>query len=121
MAKHHVKWSDFHSLTESTVINHVPDKSGIYILWVEVKGEKWRCIFVGQAQDIRTGLLQHMTNNEENERLKENVKEFVCGFQYALVEKQSDKDGMEKYLYEYNNPECNNTPPDVKQIEINIP
>lgn len=116
-------WSGFYSsFNEITVKNNVPEKSGIYLLWVKLKNDNWRCFYVGQADNLRTRLLQHLSDNEKNECIKTNVSEYICGFEFALVGKQSDRDGIEKYLYEYYNTECNKiSPPDVDPIEVNLP
>jgi Nuclease subunit of the excinuclease complex len=123
MAKIQLKWSGFHSsYNESNVNTYALEKAGIYLLWVKLKDDKWRCFYVGQADNLKTRLLQHLSDTEKNECIKTHVNKHVCGFEYALVGKQADRDGIEKYLYEYYNPECNKiSPPDVEPIEVNLP
>lgn len=123
MTKMQITWSGFYSnYTESTVKNNVPEKAGIYLLWVKLTNGKWRCFYVGQADNLKTRLLQHLSDNEKNECIKTKVSKYTCGFEFALVGKQTDRDGIEKYLYDYYKPECNKiSPPDVDPIEVNLP
>ena len=123
MAKMQITWSEFYnSYTETTVSNSVPEKAGIYLLWVKLKNGKWRCFYVGQADNLTTRLMQHLSDTEKNECIKTSVSKYICRFEFALVGKQTDRDGIEKYLYNYYSPECNKiSPPDVEPIEVNLP
>jgi len=123
MAKMKLNWSGFYSsYTETNVKNNVPEKEGIYLLWVKLKNGKWKCFYVGQADNLKTRLLEHLSDKEKNECIKTNVSKYTCGYEFALVSKQADRDGIEKYLYEYYSPECNKiSPPDVDPIEVNLP
>jgi excinuclease UvrABC nuclease subunit len=123
MAKMQVPWSGFYGdYNEATVNNNVPEKAGIYLLWVKLKNGKWQCFYVGQADNLRIRLLQHLSDNEKNKCIKTNVSDFLCGFEFALVGRQAERDGLEKYIYEFYSPECNIiSPPDVDPIEVNFP
>lgn len=66
MARMQITWSDFYSsYTETTVKNSVPEKAGIYLLWVKLTNGKWRCFYVGQADNLKTRLLQHLSDSEK--------------------------------------------------------
>lgn len=53
-----ITWSAFNSsYTETTVKNNVPEKAGIYLLCVKLTNGKWRCFYVGQADNLKTRLL----------------------------------------------------------------
>lgn len=123
MAKMQITWSGFYSsYTETTVKKNVPEKTGIYLLWVKLKNGNWRCFYIGQADNVKTRLLQHLSDSEKNECIKTNVTNYTCGFEFAFVGRQADRDGIEKYLYNYYSPECNNiSPPGVDPIEVNLP
>lgn len=117
-----VSWSTFHTpYTEPEVNKYVPREAGIYLLWVKLKNEKWKCFYVGQAKNLETRLLEHLSDEEENECIEENASKYTCGFEYTKVSKQSDRDGIEKYLYDYYSPECNKVDPGGKAIEVNLP
>ena len=82
----------------------------------------WEVFYVGQAINIKTRLLQHLSGNEENECINEHVEQYECRFVYAMVSKKENRDGIEKYLFEQYNTECNEiSPPDVDPIIVNLP
>ncbi len=115
-------WSLFHSsYSESEVKRHVPAEAGVYLLWVKLKNGKWKCFYVGKASDLEARLLDHLSDNEENECIKSNVSKYICGFEYAKVSKQSDRDGIEKFLYDHYKSECNKVDPGGSGIEVNLP
>lgn len=116
-------WSGFYTpYSESNVNNYVPEKAGVYLLWVKLHNGKWTCFYVGQAENLKTRLLQHLSSSEKNDCIKTHVSTYTCGFEFALVGRQADRDGIEKFLYDYYKPECNNiSPPDVESIEVNLP
>jgi excinuclease UvrABC nuclease subunit len=117
-----ITWSIFHSsYSESEVKRHVPRDAGVYLLWVKLKNDKWRCFYAGQAKDLEARLLEHLSDNEENECLKTNVSKYICGFEYAKVGLQRDRDGVEKFLYDHYKPECNGSDPGGEPIEVNLP
>lgn len=117
-----VKWSGFFSpYTEEKIKLYATESAGVYLLWVKLKNDKWRCFYVGQAKNIKQRLLDHLSDSEENECIKENVSKFVYGFEYAVISKQDDRNGAEKYLYNYYKPECNNVNSGGKPVEINLP
>ena len=117
-----VKWSGFFTpYSQEKVKLNATESAGIYLLWVKLKNDKWRYFYAGQAKNIKQRLLDHLSDSEENKCIKENVSKFVCGFEYAVISKQDDRDGAEKYLYDHYKPECNNVDPGGKPIEINLP
>ena len=117
-----VKWSGFFTpFTEEKVKDNVSTSAGVYLLWIQLKNEKWRCFYVGQAKNINDRLLEHLSDEEENECIMENVTKYVCGFEYAIISKQSDRDGAEKFLYDNYDPKCNKIDPGGIQIMVNLP
>ena len=117
-----VTWLSFFTLnTEEKVKSKATESAGVYLLWVKLKNEKWRCFYAGQAKNIKQRLLDHLSDSEENECIKEKVSKYVCGFEYAIISKQDDRDGAEKYLYDHYKPKCNKVDPGGKPIEINLP
>jgi len=116
-----IQWSIFQRLTEDNIRKYVPTSSGVYLLWVQLKSEKWRCYYVGQAQNLEDRLLSHTSAQEPNDCIKTNVSEHISGYEYAKVAKQSDRDGIEKFLYDHYKPECNKSDPGGTAIEVNLP
>ena len=117
-----VVWSVFRELNENSVKNNVPETAGIYLLWVKLTTDKWQCYYVGKAVNLQSRLLQHCSVAEENECIKNNVQNYISGYEFAEVAKQSDRDGIEKFLYDqYNKPECNKQDPSGTPITVNLP
>lgn len=118
----HITWSSFHDeYTEEKVRRYVPTNAGVYLLWVKLKNGKWKCFYVGQASDLEDRLLDHLSTAETNKCIKNNVSQYICGFEYAKVSRQSDRDGIEKFLYDYYKPKCNQVDPGGTPIEVNLP
>lgn len=117
-----ITWSSFYSsYTNDDVKRYVPKEGGVYLLWVKLKSGKWRCFYVGKANNLEERLLGHLSSVEENDCLREKVSKYVCGFEYAKVAYQDSRDGIEKFLYDYYQPECNQVDPGGKPIEVNLP
>lgn len=117
-----INWSSFHTpYTEAEVKKYVPTDAGVYLLWVQLKNEKWKCFYTGQAKNLESRLLDHLSDDEPNECIKDNVKKYVCGFEYAKVSTQSERDRIEKFLYDHYSPECNNQDPGGTPLEVNLP
>jgi len=115
-----ITWSSFHNTyNEAEVKAHVPRSSGVYLVWVKLKDGKWRCFYVGQADELQKRLLDHLSDSETNECIKKQLSQYICGFEYAEVSRQSERDGIEKYLYDHYKPECNKADPGGKPIEVN--
>jgi excinuclease UvrABC nuclease subunit len=117
-----IKWSNFHnSYTEEEVNRYVPTEAGIYLLWVQLKSDKWRCFYVGKADNLKERFLNHLSSDEKNECLRDKVSKYICGFEHAIVLNQNHRDGIEKYLYDYYSPECNRIDPGGRPITVNLP
>ena len=116
-----IVWSSFFTpYTETSVKTNVPQGKGVYLLWVKYSTGRWECFYVGQADDLQKRLLDHLSDQEENKCIKENVK-YTCGFYYANVSLQSDRDGIEKALYDYYETPCNQNDPGGTPIHLNVP
>ena len=116
-----VEWFPFHNLNEENIKRYVTTDSGIYLLWVKLKNNKWRCCYVGKAENLERRLLEHLSYNENNECIKSKIQYYTSGYEYAKVSKQSDRDGIEKFLYDCYKPECNEIDPGDYPIPVNLP
>ena len=118
-----VIWATFQEeLNEGNVRKNVPEVAGVYLLWVKLKNEKWKCYYVGKAENLQARLLEHCNVNEQNDCIKNNVQNHISGYEFANVSKQSDRDGIEKFLYDhYEKPECNKQDPGGSPISVNPP
>jgi excinuclease UvrABC nuclease subunit len=116
-----ITWSGFHSLNDNNVKQNVPSQAGVYLLWVQLKNEKWRCHYVGQAENLQERLLAHCSQDEQNDCINNNVQNYTSGYEFAKVSKQVDRDAIEKYLYDYYKPQCNKQDPGGRPMEVNLP
>jgi predicted GIY-YIG superfamily endonuclease len=114
-------WSKFHRFTSGNVLNYTPWSGGVYILWVQLNSGNWICYYVGQAENLKQRLSDHLSNIETNICIKRKVREQIVGFETANVSKQNDRDGIVKFLYDHFKPECNAIDPGGKPIAVNLP
>jgi len=118
-----IEWSGINSnYSEDEVKKYVPIESGVYLLWEKLaESNKWLCFYVGKTKGLEKRLLEHLSDNEDNDCIKKKVAEKVCGFEYAKVANQNERDGIEKFLYDHYNPSCNVQDLGGKPIEVNLP
>lgn len=116
-----VTWSTFQNLTKENVNQDVPKNAGVYLLWVKLNNGNWRCYYVGQADDLERRLLEHLAESEGNKCIKKYVQEHTSGYEYAKVSTQSDRSGIEKFLYDNYKPECNEKDPGGSVLTVNLP
>jgi len=114
-------WSAFYTPFNETIVKkYVPTSAGLYALWVNYKSGKWGCFYVGKAEDLEERLLGHLSDKEQNNCIKENVK-YRCGFHWIEVTTESERSGAEKYLYDTIKPDCNKNDPGGKPVRISLP
>jgi hypothetical protein len=92
------------------------NKSGVYVLSSAKASENIYYVCQGNLQEC---LIRHL-EAEENPSLKEAFKK-LCYFKFAIIEKESDRKGAEKFLYDKLKPRCNQKTPEGQAIEINLP
>ena len=110
-------WSASVRCTAEEIDKHVPAEPGIYRIshrqtWVD---------YVGQAENLKEKLKQHLLPSEPNSRLREKLKNYECTARYAIVRSQADRNGAERALYD----RCkllvvNDAVPPGPAIEINF-
>ncbi len=115
-------WSAFYrDYTEEEIHQFAPREGGVYLLWVRTKSRKWRCFYVGASDNIESALLRHLSPEEENTAMREQLTEFVCGFEYARVAGEEERKGIVKFLYDRYKPDLNPTDPGGVPIKVNAP
>jgi len=92
-------------------IEQVPDKAGVYGYWAKSKntGKQGKCKYVGQSDSLRRRLREHLSDDEDNQCLKDFVKKYVIIMVYDLMPNSSEDDRMKKekeWVQKYS-PECN--------------
>ena len=112
-----VKWSRLLRYTPENV-GKITQDAGIYVIYVQYKNGYWGPIYAGRAKNLRRRLSDHLKDSEENDCLKQHVKEYTLGFVAAIVKSQKSRAAYEKYLIVEFEPECNVLPEDVIQINL---
>lgn len=107
---------------DSSELESVTDKSGVYLITVLLKSGYYRVVYAGQADDIKTRLQQHFSTSETNEDLKKYLKnDFTFRVYWAEVGQQANRDGIESFLIDTYKPEFNIQSPAAKPIQCNLP
>lgn len=115
------RWSNFYiSYIEVNIIRYVPRSAGVYSLWVHYTNGKWRCFYVGKADNLKSCLLDHLKSEEPNMCIEKKVKH-KCGFMWIEVTTGEERSGAEKYLYESLKLECKQNDPGGKPLKIPLP
>lgn len=114
-------WSAFYTPYSEAEVKRVASTSaGAYSLWVRYESGRWKCFYVGKADNIESRLLDHLRDDEPNDCIKENVK-YKCGFSWIDITSEAERSGAEKYLYDTLRPECNQSDPGGTPLEIPLP
>lgn len=74
-------------------IKSSPNGAGGYLLWVKLKNDTWHFYYVGKAGDLESRLLEHLSKNEPNKCIKNNVQKYNSGYIYAKINNQVDRGG----------------------------
>lgn len=95
-----LSWSSLISYVEGNS-EKVPESAGVYELLVMQKDNKYLRRYIGRADDsLRQRFLDHLSDEEENECIKERLQKYTCGFDYALVSSADDRADAEQALYD---------------------
>ena len=100
-------WTKRTALTEE-IINNIPtNKSGIYRLTYKSNDGNYYVFYVGQAEDIRQRLLDHLSVSEENECIKDHLRTKECFFRYTVITRKAVRDATERLAFLEYKPTCN--------------
>ena len=118
-----VTWSSRITNNEGNVEYNVPLSGGIYRLSSAQEGGDG-VFYVGQSDKLQRRLLEHLSNEEKNDCIKNRLKD-TAYFKFALLDDENDRLCAESYMYqEYdvdgNGPPCNKKEPEVVPCEINL-
>jgi hypothetical protein len=117
-----VNWSRFiSSLTYYVIATNVPPAAGVYILYEELSDGSLKCIYVGETVNMVIALFKHLSEFEENKRIKNCVSNNTCGLRFASVINKQIRQGIVNFLIQICEPEKNKPIPNVKPIQVNLP
>ena len=113
-----LEWSARVRCTTEEIDKQVPAEPGVYqISHPAYPGTS--VDYVGQAENLKEKLKQHLLSSEPNVRLREHLQYYECTIRYAIVPDQADRNGAERALYDRWKPYVvNDTVPPGPAIEI---
>ena len=78
----------------------IPEESGVYEILVKNDDGKYYRKYIGQSDNLNDRYFSHMSNQEKNEDIKNGLKKYHCGFDYALLDPEDDRKDAEQKLYD---------------------
>jgi len=109
-------WSPMMNYTAEEIEKQVPAEPGVYRIFHQMYVD-----YVGQAENLKDKLKQHLLPSEPNIRLREHLQYYECTVRYAIVPDQADRNGAERYLYDrWKRYVVNDTVPPGPAVETNI-
>lgn len=94
-----LNWTDFLPLTQSGISMIKDEIPGVYRLGYRT-AEGGVVFYVGQAADLKARLFQHISENEQNRGIRNNLlARENCYFRCAIVNYQDDRDACEVALF----------------------
>ena len=98
----------------------VPRVAGIYVIF-EIIGDKQYVRYVGQAANLHDRLEQHRGFLETNRKILNAVSFKNLGILFSAVPNQTDRNGIELFLYNKFHPDWNEiAPPGQTEIPVVI-
>lgn len=122
MTKHtiDVYWSKIIKYLEENA-EDVPEKTGVYEILVKLKDKnEYKRKYIGRAANLHRRYLEHLSDEEENENIHDGVRDYICGFDYALIGNEPDRKDAEKGLYEKHDYPWNEVPPEGSGRDLDI-
>jgi len=112
-------WCGYYVLSSQGIQQGVPQRAGVYKLAVK-SNDTYTVFYVGQARNLSSRLTDHVSYSD-NECVRKKVEKYTCYFSYAFVDRADDRDGAERQLCLFFEPECNDPTkiPTGPDIEIN--
>lgn len=100
--------TNYFNITESNINNLNDNIAWVYRLWfINPNDNEYHVFYIGQANDIKRRMKEHISVNEPNTCIKNYFKKYVCGFRYCSATTQQERDNEESLLYEKFSPDCN--------------
>lgn len=86
----------------------IPEKGGVYqIFRNDGQDGIFTNVYVGKADDLRRRYLEHISTNEKNILLFQNIIRNECYFRYIFVNEEAERQDVENRLLASYHYECN--------------
>lgn len=116
-----LEWHGKFPFKKEQVSSLVGTTGGNYMISVKLESGKYRSIYVGKAENLKSRLLEHLSDKEPNKCLRDHVENYVIEFRFCYVNSENNRSDVEYTLYHDYPHECNEVEPEGKIIEITAP
>lgn len=112
-------WSKLNEINISSSLL-IPSLPGVYRLSYRSSNGNIYVFYVGQADDLKARITQHLSQNEVNSCIRKMLTSYTCYIRYARINDRRIRDGAELFLYRHFSPSCNSVEPTGPEISINV-
>lgn len=114
-------WTKLTELTETSIKTIADNLPGVYRLSYKADDGNYYIFYVGQAEDLKKRLLEHLSSSENNACIRNYLNTKTCFFRYAKVTKSNIRNAAERQMYKQYEPSCNEKEPEGSDdIKVNL-
>lgn len=114
-------WTKLVLFNKESIESLPNDLPGVYRLSYEADDGDRYVFYVGQSENIRDRLLEHLSSDEENVCIKNYLSTKKCFFRYAEISEASIRNATERQTYKHYEPACNDKEPEGRDdIKLNL-
>ncbi len=114
-------WTKLTAVSETAAKAIGDNLAGVYRLSYLADDGSYYIFYVGQSEDIKKRLLEHLSSNEKNVCIKNYLTTKKCFFRYAKITKAYIRDAAEKQMYKQYEPSCNEKEPAGRDdVRVNL-
>lgn len=114
-------WTKLTAASETAARAIGDNLAGVYRLSYLADDGSYYIFYVGQSEDIKKRLLEHLSSNEKNVCIKNYLTTKKCFFRYAKITKAYIRDAAERQMYKQYEPSCNEKEPDGRDdVKVNL-
>lgn len=99
-------WSNRYSYTETNVQKYASLISGVYRL-IYKQGEKYYVFYVGQSNDLKRRLLEHLSSSETDSCIRRHLRDHNCFFRFIEISSLEERNRVEREQIAEYSPSCN--------------
>jgi len=99
-------WSGLRNYTLDDINENVEEKAGVYRISSKGSDDKFYIFYVGQSDNLKKRLKEHLASSETNSCIKTEVKK-ECRYRFVYVTTQNERDTLEAEQIKEWNPKCN--------------
>lgn len=114
-------WTRLTKLLDSFVRELSDDMPGVYRFSYKAEDGNYYVFYVGQAENIKRRLSEHLSSSEQNVCVKNYLATKECFFRYAKITKGYIRDATERQMYKQYEPSCNDKEPaGSDDVKVNL-